>query len=116
MLTIHLHNLLFHSYHGIFEEEKILGNNFELNVDVELNAVDTITRLQQTVDYAALYTIIKNCMELPTPLLETVAQQIAEKFRLFDDKIKSVAISIKKTYPPISNFQGSLGITYSKVF
>lgn len=116
MLTVHLHNLMFHSFHGMFKEERILGNNFEINVDVSFDVPDKITRLQQSVDYVSLYAIIKEIMDVPTQLLETVVQDLAERFHLFDNKIRIVSISIKKLNPPINNFQGTVGISYSKEF
>jgi 7,8-dihydroneopterin aldolase/epimerase/oxygenase len=116
MLTIHLHSLIFHSFHGMFKEEKILGNDFEVNMDVSFEACEKITRLSQSLDYVSLHAIIKAVMDQPTPMLETVVQELAERVRLFDEKIKSVYISIKKLNPPIGNFQGSAGVSYSTVF
>jgi 7,8-dihydroneopterin aldolase/epimerase/oxygenase len=116
MLTIHLHSLIFHSFHGMFKEEKILGNDFEVNMDVSFEACEKITRLSQSLDYVSLHAIIKAVMDQPTPMLETVVQELAERVRLFDEKIKSVSISIKKLNPPIGNFQGSAGVSYSTVF
>ena len=34
MLSIHLKNLIFKAYHGIYEEEKIQGNIFEVNIAI----------------------------------------------------------------------------------
>ena len=116
MVTIHLHNLMFHSFHGMFKEERVLGNNFEINVDVSFDVTETITKLNQSIDYVSLYAIIKEVMDVPTQLLETVVQHLADRFQNFDEKIKSVVISIKKLNPPIHNFQGTVGLTYSKVF
>ena len=116
MLTIHLHSLIFRSFHGMFKEEKILGNDFEVNMDVSFEVKEKITRLQQSVDYVSLHALIKEVMDQPTPLLETVVQELAERVRLFDEKIKAVSISIKKLNPPIVNFQGTVGISYSKIF
>jgi dihydroneopterin aldolase len=116
MLTIHLHNLLFHSFHGMYKEEKILGNDFEVNVDVSIKAQENITRLRQSVDYVSLYSIIKEVMDQPTPLLEKLVQELAEKIRLFDEKIEGVSISIKKLNPPIANLQGTIGVSYSTIF
>ena len=45
-MTIHLHNLLFHAFHGIYEQEKIVGNDFEVNVKAELE----IELLHQKID------------------------------------------------------------------
>lgn len=116
MLTIHLHKLLFHSYHGVFEEEKILGNQFEVNVDLEINGSEHITNLNQTVNYVSVYSCIKQRMELPTPLLETVAQDLIDAIHHLDEKILSVSISIKKTAPPIENFQGIVGVSCKTAF
>ncbi len=116
MLTIHMHHLIFHSFHGIFEEEKILGNDFEVNVDVSIDGQERISTLGQSVDYVQLYSIIKSVMEEPTPLLETVVYDLAERVRLFDEKIKSVHINIKKLHPPIGSFQGAVSISFNQTF
>jgi len=116
MLTIHLHNLLFHSFHGMYKEEKILGNDFEVNVDVSIKAQENITKLRQSVDYVSLYSLIKEVMDQPTPLLEKLVQELADKIRLLDEKIEGVSISIKKVNPPIGNLQGTVGVSYSTIF
>jgi len=116
MLTIHLHKLLFHSYHGVFEEEKILGNEFEVNADIEMDCSEQITNLSQTINYVAVYSCIKQRMQLPTPLLETVAQDLIEAIHQMDEKISSISINIKKTAPPIENFQGSVGVSCKTAF
>ena len=116
MITIHLHSLIFHSFHGMFTEEKILGNNFEVNMDVTIEAPETIVKLHQSIDYVSLHALVKEVMDKPTPLLETVVQSLAERVGLFDEKIKAVTVSIKKLNPPIAGFKGTVGISYSKVF
>jgi dihydroneopterin aldolase len=100
----------------MFREEKILGNDFEVNMDVVIDAPEKISKLHQSVDYVALHAIIKEVMDVPTPLLETVVQELAERVGLFDNKIKLVTVSVKKLNPPIINFQGTVGISYSKAF
>jgi len=116
MVTIHLHNLLFNSFHGVFEEEKILGNQFEVDVDIEMVCREPITNLSQTVNYVAVYSCIKQRMQVPSPLLETVAQDLIEAIHQIDEKISSVSITIKKTAPPIENFQGIVGVSCKTVF
>ena len=34
MITVHLHNLQFNSFHGIHAEEKILGNEYLVDASV----------------------------------------------------------------------------------
>ena len=116
MLTIHLHKLLFHSFHGVYEEEQILGNQFEVNVDVDVDAPKHINSIHQTVNYVTIYHCIKQQMLVATPLLETVAMDITQAIHQIDKKIKSVSITIKKTAAPIENFQGIVGVSCKTVF
>lgn len=116
MLTINLNNLIFHAFHGIYKEEKIIGNDFEVNVAVTFNAENEIIHINETVDYVSLHEIIKNIMDKPSPLIETVVQHMANEIKLFDTKITTVTISIKKLNPAIANFKGTVGISYTKDF
>ncbi|MBC7889725.1 MAG: dihydroneopterin aldolase [Ferruginibacter sp.] len=112
MLTIHLHKLLFHSFHGYYEEEQILGNDFEVNADIVVDTIGQVTSLRQTVDYVTVYDIIKQRMFQATPLLETVAQELAQAIQTVDERIRSVSITINKLSPPVENFQGIVGVSY----
>ena len=114
MLTIHLNSLKFHSFHGMHEEEKVLGNGLELNVTVVVRNTDKIVSLKQTVNYVTLYEIIQKRMDTPTPLLETVAQDLADLICAFDDRIVSVEKKKKKLNPPIHNFHGQISVSYIK--
>ncbi|MEO5890447.1 MAG: dihydroneopterin aldolase [Ferruginibacter sp.] len=116
MLTIHLHKLLFHSFHGFYEEERILGTEFEVNADVVVDVPEQVTSLRQTVNYVSIYETIKLRMQQATPLLEIVAQELTLEIRKIDERIKSVNITIKKSSPPIENFQGLVGVSYEREF
>lgn len=116
MFTIHLHNLRFFSFHGIHEEEQMLGNDFEVSADVTFNTTAVITHLQQTINYVKIYEVIKQRMNTPTALLETVAQDLAALIYQADNRVNSINIHIKKIYPPIANFTGSVGVSYKKDF
>ena len=116
MLSIHLHHLKFHAYHGIHEEEKILGNNFEINVDVQVKESGRIESIHQTVNYVTVYHEIKKRMQQPTHLLETVAQDMVELIHAIDDRIRFIKIDIKKLHPPIAGFEGAVGVSYSKQY
>jgi len=116
MFTIHLHHLKFFAYHGLYEEERKAGNNFEMDVDVVADIPGTITKLEQTVDYAMVYAIIDERMKQPTALLETLVHDLVEKIHDYDNRIKSVSISIKKLSAPIKFFNGVVGVSYKKDF
>jgi 7,8-dihydroneopterin aldolase/epimerase/oxygenase len=116
MFTIHLTGLKFFSFHGVHEEERILGGVYEVDMAVTFKEDNRINELQQTVDYVKVYAVIKQQMAIPSALLETVAQDLAEKVYIVDNRIKSVSISIKKIHPPIAAFLGTTGVSYKKDF
>lgn len=116
MFTIHLHDLKFFAYHGLYEEERKTGNNFEMNVDVTADVPETVTKLEHTIDYAAVYEVIKKRMEQPTALLETLVHELAELIHQYDQRVNSVSITIKKMSAPIKFFNGVVGVTYKKDF
>ena len=116
MFTINLHNLAFHAFHGVYEEERILGNDFEVNVSVTFEAEEPVTSLHDTINYVSIYNIIKQRMALPLPLLETLTQQMTAEIYNFDNRIKTISVSVEKKNPPISNMEGSVSVHYKKSF
>jgi 7,8-dihydroneopterin aldolase/epimerase/oxygenase len=116
MFTIHLHKLHFFAYHGLYEEEKQTGNNFELDVDITANVRHQVTVLDHTVDYVKIYDIIEERMKEATPLLETLAQDLVERIRAADNRISSVSITVKKMNAPIKDFKGIVGVSFKKDF
>ncbi len=113
MLSIHLHNINIFAHHGIYEEEKLLGNEFELNITIKHSPQRLpVKHLSDTVDYIAVYELVKQRMAIPTALLETVATEIASgilaKFLLAEE----VSVAIRKKYPPVSGLYGSVGVSF----
>ncbi len=113
MLTIHLHNIIFFAHHGIFEEEKILGNEFVLNISINcLPKKIPIMHMTETIDYVSVYELVKKRMAIATPLLETVITDIAIRIMAQFMQAEEVLISMKKNYPPIQGIEGSVGVSF----
>jgi dihydroneopterin aldolase len=115
--TIHLVDIILHGYHGLFEEEKLVGNTFKINVTVVYTpSTFPITNLPDTIDYGAVFQILKGHMQLATPLLETLAANfclsVFEKF----STAQEISIHIQKMVPPIAGMVGSVavGLTMNK--
>jgi dihydroneopterin aldolase len=115
MLTIHLHQIQFFAYHGLYPQEKIDGNHFEVDADVE---VDTgkVLQITDTVDYSSIYQLIARRMQQPTDLLETLLQDMAHEIGKSDQRIKQVSLRIKKINPPIEGFTGYTGVSFIQQF
>ena len=117
MITIHLYNLRFYAFHGVHEEERLLGNEYEVNADVQFHEEHTeINTLSQTINYAEIFEIIKKRMHIPTDLLETVVMDIGNTIHEKYDYVRSIRISLKKIYPPIESIAGSVGVSWHKEF
>ncbi|MFN8243371.1 MAG: dihydroneopterin aldolase [Ferruginibacter sp.] len=113
MFTIHLHKARFFAYHGIHEEERILGNTYELDIDCVYAESGQVQTLEQTIDYGKLYSLAAAIMARPTPLLETVVQHIAMAVRDEFPAVKHIRIRLMKLHPPIPGIEGLTGVTYS---
>ncbi len=116
MFTLHLNKILLHAYHGVHEEETIVGNDFEISLSVSFNELQKITILEDTINYVSVFEIVKINFEKTQYLLETVAQNIVEAIHELDKRIILINISIYKISAPIINFNGAIGVSYSKSF
>ena len=115
--TIELRNLEFYSFHGLYEEEKKTGGEFVVDAFAKFPAEDhTLNSIEETVNYVALFAIIKDEMAKPRELLETIAQAIAEKIYAKYAVITEIEIRIEKKKAPIAGLGGSVAARYRKVY
>ena len=117
MITVHLHNILFYSYHGILEEEKILGNEYELSADIQFHEEhEVIHSIHQTINYVDIYQIIQQRMSTSSTLLETIVMDIGMSIKKRYDNLRSISIHLKKIHPPVTGIQGSVGVSWQREF
>ena len=103
MGKISLKGLKFKAYHGYYDEERQLGNNFEVDITIKTNFHNAAIHdeLSQTVDYEKLYTIIKEEMAIPSKLLEHVVQKIVDRVMDEITAVEAVKVKLSKFNPPI---------------
>jgi 7,8-dihydroneopterin aldolase/epimerase/oxygenase len=111
LYSIHLKNIILYGKHGVNAEEKLIDAPFELNIDCNLFENTIIEKLEDTINYAAVFDIVKNTFCNSYDLLEVLAMDIAKNVKQKFNKIETVKISIYKLNPPIENMQGQVGIT-----
>jgi dihydroneopterin aldolase len=113
MLSIQLNNITLFGHHGIYEEEKLLGNEFELDIVVKHSPKQLpVEHLSDTINYISVYELVKQRMAIPTPLLETLATDIARQILTRFSLAESASVSIKKMHPPVSQFRGTVGVHF----
>jgi dihydroneopterin aldolase len=114
-MRISLNKLLFVGYHGLYPEEKKLGNNYSVEIDIDFNPKQAIIdQLDQTIDYVHVYAIVKKWMEIPTPLLETLVGKIADDILSSQILANKVFVKITKLHLPISSFEGNVSVKIEK--
>ncbi len=93
----------FHSFHGVIDQERLTGNDYTVSV----RAGYDITRAMQTDDvnhtlnYAAVYEVVRREMDRPSKLIEHVAGRIAESLFESFPLILSLDVKIVKHNPPM---------------
>ena len=114
-MQISLNKLLIVSYHGLYPEEKKLGNNYSVEIDIDFNPKQAIIdQLDQTIDYVHVYAIVKKWMEIPTPLLETLVGKIADDILSSQALANKVFVKITKLHLPIPSFEGNVSVKIEK--
>ena len=100
---IRLEGMLFFGRHGARAEERSMGQQFEVDVELEadLSVAKASDRLADTVDYGNVYEVVKEVLEGPSRnLLERLADEVAttlmERFN-----VMAVRARVRKPRLPI---------------
>lgn len=109
---IYLRNVRFHAFHGVLPQERIVGNDYLVNLvlDYDFSSAMQTDDLQGTLNYAEVYQKVREEMAVPSKLLEHVAGRIAH--RLFSDfpEIQKLQLSITKVNPPMGADSDGAGV------
>ena len=100
---IFLRNARFHAYHGVLSQERIVGNDYRVSVDIAYDfehAMDT-DELDDTISYADVYELVKTEMQVPSKLLEHVAGRVGRKLITTYPMIRDVKVEVTKVNPPM---------------
>lgn len=103
MGIIKVENIRVFAYHGCLKEETKIGSDYRVDLEVkaDLQTSAKTDKLSNTVDYVFLNRIIKEEMEVPSYLLETVAKRILNRIFNEDKLVKKAAVWVSKLNPPI---------------
>ncbi|NMH89370.1 dihydroneopterin aldolase [Flavivirga algicola] len=103
MGIIKVENIRVFAYHGCLKEETKIGSDYRVDLEVKADLQNSAKtdRLSDTVDYVFLNRIIKEEMEIPSYLLETVARRILNRIFNEDQLVKKATVWVSKLNPPI---------------
>jgi dihydroneopterin aldolase len=114
--VIKLNNIRFFAYHGVLPHEAVVGNWFVVNIRIEadLSAACQSDNVEDTINYAEVYNIIKAEMEIPAKLIERVACRILRSIKNAFPQITAIEVRLAKMSPPIVGDVGSAEIVVSE--
>ncbi|MDR0422481.1 MAG: dihydroneopterin aldolase [Proteiniphilum sp.] len=97
-----LKKMYFHARHGILPHERETGNDFEvsLTLTADLTAACQSDKLEDTINYADTYNLVKEEMETPSGLIEHVACRILRKIKTHHPQLTAVKVKVAKLHPP----------------
>lgn len=103
MSTISIEGMEFFAYHGCFAEEQIIGTKFRIDLFLKVNTVtaEQTDNLHDTVNYQAVYMLVKDEMKTKSKLLEHVGRRILDRLKDEFPTVEHSKIKIRKLNPPL---------------
>ncbi len=112
-IRIALNTLRLFAYHGAYAEERERGNQFEidLSVEVPIPRAATTDALEDTIDYVSL----AECVHLVSgqkhyAVLEAFAYDLCHEVLALHPEVRSVTVEVRKLQPPMPHEIGSVSV------
>ncbi|RHJ84325.1 dihydroneopterin aldolase [Parabacteroides sp. AM08-6] len=119
MITkIQLETMKFYAYHGVMPQEKQVGNNFvvDLVLTAPLEKALMSDELEDTINYAAVYAVVKREMDIPSKLLEHAAGRILYALKEQFPSLTEIELKLSKLNPPFGGDVYSASILLKEKF
>ncbi len=111
-----LEDIKIYAYHGVLQEEAIIGNHYVVNLEVhaDLEIASQTDNLNDTVNYAEINEIIHQEMENRSQLLEHVIGRIINRIEGSFSQITFIKIKLTKTIPPMLGEMKGVSLEFEK--
>lgn len=103
MGKVSLEGMEFYARHGYYEEERVIGNKYSVDVTLEVDFSEAASedKLEGTVNYEKVYEIVQEVMNIDANLLEHLAGKIIKSLKESFAQVSKVQVKISKYNPPI---------------
>ncbi len=111
-----LKDLRLYAYHGALPSEHKVGSSYllTLEVDTDFSEAMRTDHLAGTVNYAAIYEVVKREMQTPSQLVEHAAGRICKALFVSFPAIRSLRLTLLKENPPVVGQESAgMGVTVS---
>jgi dihydroneopterin aldolase len=101
--TITLDKMKFYAYHGVMEQERITGGNYQVDISYTIDTCATETDdIYDTINYAEVYDLVKKEMMITSKLIEHVTGRIFKSIKGQFPKIQTLSLTVSKLNPPVN--------------
>lgn len=114
---IHVRGLTLRAPHGVYEEERVEGREFTVDIDAAVPVVRAghSDELQHTVDYRGLTSAALSVLEGPSRnLIETLAERICEAVFEQNPPVLQVRVSVWKKATGVPGDPSMVGVTIER--
>ncbi|MBQ9677771.1 MAG: dihydroneopterin aldolase [Prevotella sp.] len=100
---VFLKDVRFHAFHGVMPQERTVGADFlvSLRIGYDLSKAMASDEVEDTLNYAEVYQLVRQEMEQPSALLEHVAGRIVRTLLERFPMVTSVDLQLMKQNPPM---------------
>jgi dihydroneopterin aldolase len=110
MLTVSLHKIKMQAPIGLYPQEHVLGNAFEVDVDIWLNDVQP----WPFADYTLIQKTVADIFQQPGQLLETFVFNIHAALKENITGAEKVRVAVRKLHPPMAGDVAYAQVCYEK--
>ncbi|MFA7042834.1 MAG: dihydroneopterin aldolase [Bacteroidales bacterium] len=107
-----INNMQFYAYHGVYEQEYKVGNNYlvDLKLGIDLSKACKSDSLEDTINYASVFDKVNTIMKKPCKLIEHLAENICQELKASFPEIQNIEIKATKVNPPIQGQVDSVSV------
>jgi len=116
MGLIRIEQMEFYSFHGCFEEERIVGNRFlvDLEMVTDMNRACESDQIKDALNYQTAYDLVKAEMKIKSFLLEHIANRILDSLFNSFPQLDKATVKVSKLNPPMGGKIKSVSVELSR--
>lgn len=103
--TVEVNSLRIFARHGVFPQERAVGNEFEITVHLRYPFDPASDDLSDTASYAEIISIVREVSSTPVALLEHLAGRIRSALLSRWPLTSGGLVRVAKLRPPVANSQ-----------
>ncbi|HET9570718.1 MAG TPA: dihydroneopterin aldolase [Bacteroidales bacterium] len=113
---LQLNHMQFHAYHGVFEQEKKIGNTYfiDLKIGADFTKACKSDQIEDTINYASVFHEIQEEMKNNCNLIEHLAENICQRLKSTFAEMQLIELKLTKQNPPLHGQLESVSIILTR--